>query len=127
MTPDVLKKLQSMAGQVELRDMAKLRHALGQAAKLRAAQAALDATQAELYGADTLIVGAAYGDWLHLEQARIQRALRRAEGLAETARTGAQRSLSRRQVIEGLLAGAEDEALKLERRRAEQNGMPEDR
>jgi len=127
MTPQVLKKLQSMAGQVELRDMAKLRHALGQAAKLRAAQAALDATQAELYGADTLTVGAAYGDWLHLEQARIQRALRRAEGLADAARAGAQRSLSRRQVIEGLLAGAEDEALKLERRRAEQNGMPEDR
>lgn len=127
MTPDALKKLQVMAAQVELRDMAALRHALDQAAALRAARAALEATQAEIYGADTLVVGAAYGDWLRLEQGRIAQALREAEAAAGAARAGASRSLARRQVLDGLLAKAEGAALLLYRRRAEQNGLPADR
>jgi len=127
MTPAALIKLQSMAVQVEMRAMAALRRALDDVAQLHASQAALDATQAELYGAETMVVGAAYGDWLRVEQGRITQALRKSEALAQAARGGARLSLSRRQVLDGLLKQAKGEALMLERRRAEQNGVPPDR
>lgn len=127
MTPAALKKLQNMAAQVELRDMAALRRALDQVAALQAARRALDATQAEVYSGDELAVGAAYGDWLRVEQARIARALRQAQADAEAARGGARRSLSRRQVLDQLLVQADAKALMLDRRRAEQNGIPAER
>ena len=127
MTPAALLKLQSMAAQVEMRDMAALRRARDQVAALHAARAALDATQADIYAADSLAVGAAYGDWLRLEQARIALALRKAEAAAAAARGGAARSLARRQVLDGLLIKAKAKALMRDRRRAEQNGMPADR
>lgn len=127
MTPQALKQLQSMAAQVEKRDLAALRMARDRLDRLQAAQAALDATQADLYGAESLVVGAAYGDWLHLELARLRSAIARAEAALETARTGAGRSFARRQLLDGLLKHARYEGLMQERRRAEQNGMPPER
>ncbi|MEX0970419.1 MAG: hypothetical protein WD046_08265 [Paracoccaceae bacterium] len=127
MTPDALRKLGALAQQIERRDLAALRHAQDAVAALQAAQATLDKTQAALYADDSMIIGAAYGDWLRLEAARIAKALQKAERAVLAARGNAARAFARKQALGGLLQHAKADALQTLRRRAEQNGMPADR
>ncbi|MGR3721808.1 hypothetical protein [Abyssibius alkaniclasticus] len=127
MTPAALRKLGALAQQVERRDLAALRLAQERVAALNAAQATLDSTQAALYADDSMIIGAAYGDWLRLEAARIAKALQKAERAVLAARGNAARAFARKQALSGLQEQAEAEELQTARRRAEQNGMPADR
>ena len=96
------------------------------------AQSVLDATQASLYGSaglagDNLVIGAAYGDWLRGEQARIARGLQKADAAVQAARHRSARSFGRNQVLNGLQDRADADALQKARRRAEQDGVPADR
>lgn len=127
MTPAALQKLVDLAQHIERRDLAALRTAQERVAALNAAQATLDATQAALYADDSMIIGAAYGDWLRLEAARIAKALQKAERAVLAARGNAARAFARKQALARLQSQAIGEATQTARRRAEQNGMPADR
>lgn len=124
MTPEELQKLLGLAEQGKTRALAEHAARLQDCAALAQERAAL-AEGMQAGGGDFTAL-ARWQNWIQAEKRRLDQALQQAEMAAEESRKRALHASARVQALDILLERARAVALRQNRRRAEQNGVPPD-
>ncbi len=123
MTPEDLEKLLVLAEQAKARDLAVYAQQVQEKQALEQARAELDARR---QGSAAFVALARWQNWVCRERERLTAELQRIGEAMDDSRARAVRASARVQALEMLLERARLAALRQNRRRAEQNGVPPD-